>query len=302
MSAILTDDNINNITSIVEVLETEWFNKYGYPKTILFKQGKVQVSKIEEKINKIAPLKTTVTCKSRMTTFNKEMEQQWEQNQHQLSGDDFVNTVNFAHNFRKPELEGKRSKVNSRNYDDDNENSNQDKEEETEHDFEEIYHLTNNHLTSQLRRKTISLCRHKLQGRTGCNHKGWRKRSKPHARRGSPGPGEDRQTELDLLESSTDLEWAQLPKMKELLRRQRKELLQQGTPEQDSYKQHPGGDTFFMENQEGDDLEEADLAFITSILESFSESESRSTMHTPRTKQCLDDPFYAEFPPEGALT
>ncbi len=68
-----------------------------------------------------------------------------------------MNTVNFAHNFRKPELERKRSKVTSRNYNDDNENSNQDNEEETEHDFEEIYHLTNNHLTSQLRRKTISL-------------------------------------------------------------------------------------------------------------------------------------------------
>jgi len=127
----------------------------------------VQVSKIEEKINKTAPLKTTVTCRSQMTTFKMEIKQQWEQNQHQLLGNDFVNTVNFFHNFRKPELERKRSKVTSRNSDDNDENSNQENEDETENDFEEIYHLTNKYLTSHLRRKTISLCRHKLQGRTG---------------------------------------------------------------------------------------------------------------------------------------
>jgi len=81
VTAIITHNNIN---SMVEVLKTQWFNKCGYPKIIRFKQGKVQVSKIEEKINKTAPLKTTVTCRSQMTTFNMEIKQQWEQNQHQL--------------------------------------------------------------------------------------------------------------------------------------------------------------------------------------------------------------------------
>ena len=57
-----------------------------------------------------------------------------------------------------------------------------------------------------------------------------------------------------------------------------------------------------MEDQEGDDLEEADLAFVTSILESFSKSESRPTRHTTKTKQSLDDQFYAEFHPDGMLT
>jgi len=57
-----------------------------------------------------------------------------------------------------------------------------------------------------------------------------------------------------------------------------------------------------MEDQEGDDLEEADLAFVTSILESFSKSESRPTRHATKTKRSLDDQFYAEFHPDGMLT
>jgi hypothetical protein len=60
----------------------------------------------------------------------------------------------------------------------------------------------------------------------------------------------------------------------------------------------------FMDDEENDDLEEADLAFITSILESFSQSESRSRRLTTRTKQSYGNPFYAEFqfPPEGMPT
>jgi RNase H-like domain found in reverse transcriptase len=167
VSAILNDNNIN---SIMEVLRTQWFDKYGYPTTILFKQGKVQVSKLEEKINKIAQLKTTVTCKSPMTTFNIETKQQWKQNKHQLSGDDFVNT-NFFHDFRKLELDKKWDKVTSRNSDVDNEDSSQENEDETEGDFKEVYHLTNNHLTSYSRTKTIRIFWHKLQRKTGCNHR-----------------------------------------------------------------------------------------------------------------------------------
>ncbi len=81
------------------------------------------------------------------------------------------------------------------------------------------------------------------------------------------------------------------------------ELLQQGVPDSDSdepdvgQQQQPGDEMVFMDDQENDNLEEADLAFITSILESFSQSESRSMRHTSRTKQSHDDPFYAEFPP-----
>jgi hypothetical protein len=74
--SVSTIYNNNNANSLIEALRTQWFDKYCFPKTILFKQGKVQVSKLEKKINKMAPLETTVTCRSRMTTFNTETEQQ----------------------------------------------------------------------------------------------------------------------------------------------------------------------------------------------------------------------------------
>jgi hypothetical protein len=56
-----------------------------------------------------------------------------------------------------------------------------------------------------------------------------------------------------------------------------------------------------MDDQEDDGLEEADLAFITSILESFSLKESRTTGHISRTRQSHDDPFCTDFPPEGGI-
>jgi hypothetical protein len=61
VSTILNDNNAN---STMGALKTQWFNVYGYPRTIFLKQGKVQVSKLEKKINELAPLETTVTCKS----------------------------------------------------------------------------------------------------------------------------------------------------------------------------------------------------------------------------------------------
>jgi hypothetical protein len=101
VSTIITLDNTD---SLIEVLKTQWFDEHGFPKTICFKQGKVQVSKLERKLNEMAPLGTKVTCKSWTTTFNTETEQQWKQNQQLLTGEDFVNMMNFFHNVRKPEF------------------------------------------------------------------------------------------------------------------------------------------------------------------------------------------------------
>jgi hypothetical protein len=101
VSTILNNDNA---TSMITILKNQWFDKYGYPGTIFFKQGKVQVSKLEKTINELAPLEQTVTCRSRNTTFNTDTEQQWNQNQPQISEGEFVNLVNFFHDFRKPEL------------------------------------------------------------------------------------------------------------------------------------------------------------------------------------------------------
>jgi hypothetical protein len=93
---------------LLHTLQTNWFNKLGIPKTILLKQGKVQISKLEKKIYKRTPLPKTVACRSQSTTFNTETEQQWQQNQHQLPEEEFINAVNFFHNLRNPEL-GERS-------------------------------------------------------------------------------------------------------------------------------------------------------------------------------------------------
>jgi hypothetical protein len=160
VSTILKDDNVN---SLIKALQTVWFNKYGYPSTIFLKQGKVQVSKLEENLNKLTPLDTTVTCKSRVTMFNSETEQQWKQNQQQLSEEEFINMVNFFHDFKKPELEEILSKATTRNYDDDDKDSIQENKDETEGNFGEVFHLNNDHLTGHLRRKTIGFYRHKLQ-------------------------------------------------------------------------------------------------------------------------------------------
>jgi hypothetical protein len=95
--------------------------------------------------------------------------------------------------------------------------------------------------------------------------------------------------------------------MEEFLRLQRLELLRQGAPDLDcdewdvDQQQQPEDKLDLMDDQEDDGLEEADLAFITSILESFSQNESRKKGHIFRTRQSQHDPFCADFPPEGAL-
>jgi hypothetical protein len=102
VSTIIHD---NSATSMITALQDQWFRIYSYPETISFKQGKVPVSKLEKKINDLAPLEQTVTCKSRINTFNIEVEQQWEQNQQQISEEEFINTDNFFHEFWEPKLE-----------------------------------------------------------------------------------------------------------------------------------------------------------------------------------------------------
>jgi hypothetical protein len=95
--------------------------------------------------------------------------------------------------------------------------------------------------------------------------------------------------------------------MEDFLRLQRLELVQQGSPDWDNdewdvdQQQQPENEMALMDDEEVDGLEEADLAFITSILESFSRKESRTMGHIYKTKRSHEDPFGAYFPPEGAL-
>jgi hypothetical protein len=66
----------NNQDSIVRTLTNDWFNKFGFPQTIHFKEGKVRVSQLAQKINNMAP-PMTLTCKNWPTTFNTETKQKW---------------------------------------------------------------------------------------------------------------------------------------------------------------------------------------------------------------------------------
>ena len=68
----------------------------------------MQASKLEKKINDWVPLEQKVICKRRMDTFNTEVEQQWKQNQHEVSEEKFINTVNFF--YKLQELEQKKER------------------------------------------------------------------------------------------------------------------------------------------------------------------------------------------------
>jgi hypothetical protein len=166
VSAVITD---NGTTLTIAALQAYWFKPYGYPETISLKQGKVQTSKLERMINDLAPLKQKVTCKSRSDTFNTEMEQQWQQNQHEISEEEFVHTIKFLHRLQEPKTKEPLSNTNggfneitedTSEADDDSENK-----DNPERGFRPLSHACNEHPIQQTRRKSLSLCRHKLQGR-----------------------------------------------------------------------------------------------------------------------------------------
>jgi hypothetical protein len=167
--------NSYNATSTIKALQDQWFRIYGYPDTISFKQGKVQVSKLEKKINDSAPLEQKVICRSRMNRFNMEIEQQWEQNQQQILEEEFINTVNFFPEFREPKLERKWGIINSGYSESNEQNPETDRSSEhkddTKDDLEDLYCLNDRQPTNQPRR---------LQGRTRCRTRKWRQQSRQH--------------------------------------------------------------------------------------------------------------------------
>ncbi len=98
-SAVITDSGPD---SMISAIWDYWCKPYRFPETISFKQGKVQTCKLEKIINDLAPLEQRVSCWSRKETFNMEIEQQWQQNQHEISEEEFIHTLNFLCNLQKP--------------------------------------------------------------------------------------------------------------------------------------------------------------------------------------------------------
>jgi hypothetical protein len=82
----------------------------------------------------------------------------------------------------------------------------------------------------------------------------------------------------DLEEEEADNKWAQLRKMERFLEQQRLELLQQGVPDLDDEvwdgPQWPYETEDCLDKEEDDSLENEDLTYITSVLNSFSNTKS----------------------------
>jgi hypothetical protein len=165
-SAVITD---SSPTSTISALWNYCFKPYGYPETISFKQGKVQTSKLEKMINDLAPLNQKVRCRSRNDTFNTEVEQQWQQNQHEISEEEFVHTINFLCGLQEPKNKEHLSNTTEgvdESYEDLPEaDDNSENEDEPGSDFGDLDQIGDAQPTNPMRRK--SLCRHKLQGTTG---------------------------------------------------------------------------------------------------------------------------------------
>ncbi len=98
-SAVIPDSRLD---STILAIWNQWCKPYGFPETISFKQGKVQTSKLGKRINDLAPLEQEISCRSRKDTFNTDIEQQWQQSQHELSEEEFIQTLNFLCDLQKP--------------------------------------------------------------------------------------------------------------------------------------------------------------------------------------------------------
>ncbi len=68
----------------------------------MFNRGKVQTSKLESRINELMPLEQKITCRSRQDTFKQEIQQQWQQNQNEISAEEFAHNLNFLCNLQSP--------------------------------------------------------------------------------------------------------------------------------------------------------------------------------------------------------
>jgi hypothetical protein len=81
--------------SLVSNLHDHWFHRFRFPQEILLKKGKVELSRLTQKINQLMNT-TTLLCRSGPSTFNTEIEQQWKLTQQHLPEAEFVNAVNFS--------------------------------------------------------------------------------------------------------------------------------------------------------------------------------------------------------------
>jgi hypothetical protein len=284
-SAVLSDSGID---STVSAIWNYWCQPFGFPETIFFKQGKVQTSKLESRINELIPLKRKISCQSRKYIFNLEIEQQWQQNQNEISAEEFVHNLNFLCNLQNP-ARTTSSDNNQGRFDGNCQDLTDVKdftgpEDDLEEEYEELPPIDDQQLCHLSKRKHVSLCRHKLQGCAHGQSRRWRQAT-------------DLQPRLsELEEEDTDHEWAQLRQLEEFIEKQKQELLKHGVKESDDEDkgwdehQEPEGNLV----KEDDNLDDGDMTYITAILESFSRPKSNSEPTSAYN--------YVKFTPEVAPT
>ncbi len=160
--AVLTNDDIKSTASTIW---HRWCQPYGPPNMIWLNQGKVRSSQLESQINKFMLLGHKMSCWSRKEAFNQEVQLQWQQNQSDISAEEFAQNWNFLCNLQN--LDAARSgctddvQLNNNNQiltDDENFT-----EFETDAEEEKLEKLSKS--TMKHKRKQIGLCRHKLQER-----------------------------------------------------------------------------------------------------------------------------------------
>jgi len=160
-----------------------------------------------------------------MDPFNPEIEQQWQQNEREISEEEFIHTLNFLYDFQKP-ARTESSDDKPRHFNANNEGLTDVEDftgdrDEPEDEFEDLPQLDNDQPSYLSKRKHVSLCRHKLQKRANCQSRSWRSTTDQQPRI------------MKFEEGDTDHEWAQLREMEKNLERRKKELLGQGVQESD---------------------------------------------------------------------
>jgi hypothetical protein len=199
------------------------------------------------------PVEQKINCRSGKETFNQEVQQQWQQSQHDTSAEEFAQNWNFLYKLQS--LANSKSDPDRLSDVDQNLDDVEDlMEDETDWEENKLEAMGRE---KNLQRKRVSLCRHKLQGRAYPKHRNRETTKRP------PQPF----TEEKKIDSSH--EWLQLMQIEKFIETQKRALLKSGTPdlqdEDDAWDEHQeaGEDAVRVEE---DNLDNEDLVYITTIL------------------------------------
>jgi len=132
----------------------------------------VQTSKLEKMLNDLAPLEQKICCQSRKDTFNTEIEKLWQQNQHEISEEEFVHILNFFCN-----LQNLANEKQFNDYEDLTKGKVEEADEDEynfESDLKDSLTMDNDQPIYPRKRKSVCLYRHKLQGRTSYKSRSWK--------------------------------------------------------------------------------------------------------------------------------